>query len=293
MTHGWLNLYKETGISSFEALKLIKKIFAGQKVGHAGTLDPFASGVLPVAIGEGTKTVSYFMDQTKEYHFTALWGISTDSYDITGKVAQTSEFIPTKDNILNVLPQFTGKILQSPPPFSAIKINGQRAYNMARNGKEFSIPKRSVLVLELELLEHKENRSIFRAKCGKGVYVRSLAHDMAIALGSFGCVETLTRTRYGAFDIENSINLEKIQNHLQSDAIKGKLPLYSISYVLDDILVHKITEEQKIAIKQGKSLQTSQAGSAIKVLAVCNGIEVAICNLNENGILSPIRVFNF
>lgn len=293
MSNNWLNLYKETGISSFEALKLIKKIFAGKKVGHAGTLDPFASGILPVAIGEATKTVSYFMNKEKEYNFTVLWGRATDSYDITGKVTQTTEFIPSKDEILNILPQFAGKILQSPPPFSAIKINGKRAYNMARQGQEFSIPKRLVWVLELKLLDHKENTATFQVKCSKGVYIRSLAHDIALALGSFGCVETLIRTSYGIFNVENSITLKEIQKGLQFNTIKGKLPLYSISDVLDDILVQEITEEQKIAIKHGKSFQINYEGNAIKILAVYNRAEVAICNLSEDGILTPIRVFNF
>ena len=182
---GWLVLDKPVGLTSNEALTRLKKIFHPEKVGHAGTLDPLASGCLPIAFGEATKTVSFAMDGRKVYRFTVRWGEATASDDTEGEVTATSDVRPSRDSILAVLPAFTGTILQVPPKFSAIKVEGARAYDLAREGEEVELDAREIDVHRLDLVECPDaDHAVFEAECGKGTYVRALARDLGLRLGT-------------------------------------------------------------------------------------------------------------
>lgn len=203
--NGFILLDKEIGISSAKALYPIKKMFPrGTKVGHAGTLDPFASGLLVVAVGKATKALEYVVAMSKTYEFTVKWGASTDTDDLTGKILNTSDRIPTINEIENILPQFVGEISQTPPQYSAISINGERAYDLARNGVDVALAARPITVHNLIITEHKADETSFLMDCGKGCYVRSVARDMALALGTYGHVTQLRRTRIGNFDVKNA-----------------------------------------------------------------------------------------
>ena len=198
--HGWLILDKDVGQTSTAAVAALKRLFRAKKVGHAGTLDPLASGVLPIAFGEATKTVSYVMDGQKAYRFKVRWGVETDTDDSEGRPVSEAAARPSPEAVRAVLPHFTGKIEQTPPRYSALKIEGERAYNLAREGEDVSLAARPVEVHRLTLTEIPDaDHSIFETECGKGTYVRALARDMGRALGCLGHVCALRRTRVGSF----------------------------------------------------------------------------------------------
>mgnify|MGYP003394602529 FL=1 len=194
---GWINLDKPLGMTSAHAVAKVKKLLRPIKIGHAGTLDPLASGVLPLALGEATKTVSYMMDAAKAYTFTATWGQERATDDRAGEVIAESNNIPEKEAIINILQQFTGNITKTPPNYSAIKLDGVRAYDLARHGLEVDIKPRQVTVKSLEILEHKGESTDFICHCGKGTYIRSLARDMGRILGCYGYVSSLRRVQVG------------------------------------------------------------------------------------------------
>ncbi|MCX2724453.1 tRNA pseudouridine(55) synthase TruB [Roseibium salinum] len=209
--NGWLVLDKPYGITSNEALSRIKRIFSPQKVGHAGTLDPRASGLLPVAFGEATKTVPFVMDGRKVYRFEVTWGVETDTDDTEGEVTATSDLRPAPDAIAAVLGEFTGTILQVPPKFSAIKVDGERAYDLARDGEDVTLEARPIDVHRLDLVEcPDENRAVFEAECGKGTYVRALARDLGRRLGTRGHVTALRRLLVGPFGEDDMVGLDEI-----------------------------------------------------------------------------------
>ena len=210
MINGWINLNKPKGFSSAYCLNVIKSKFKKIKIGHAGTLDPLAEGVLPIALGEATKTVSLIHLQFKSYLFEIQWGAETDTLDLEGKVTNQNEIYPEKSEVENILKKFIGWQMQMPPKFSAVKINGKRSYELARNNLEFELEERKVLIKNIRLLKHKNNKSIFYIKCGAGTYIRSLARDIAQSLGGFSHVTQLIRTRYGSFRIKNSNSLAKL-----------------------------------------------------------------------------------
>ncbi|MBO6509850.1 MAG: tRNA pseudouridine(55) synthase TruB, partial [Roseibium sp.] len=198
--NGWLVLDKPYGITSNEALGKIKRIFSPQKVGHAGTLDPRASGLLPVAFGEATKTVPFVMDGRKVYRFEVTWGAETSTDDTEGEVVATSDIRPQHDKIRAVLGEFVGTIMQVPPKFSAIKVGGERAYNLARDGEEVELEARPIDVHRLDLVDcPDQDRAVFEAECGKGTYVRALARDLGQRLGTRGHVTELRRLLVGPF----------------------------------------------------------------------------------------------
>jgi tRNA pseudouridine55 synthase len=204
---GFILLDKEVGISSAKALYPIKKSLPkGFKVGHAGTLDPFASGLLIVAVGKATKTLEYVMGMNKTYEFTVRWGEATDTDDITGKIIQTSDKIPTSNEILDVINEMHGIIMQKPPKYSAIHVNGKRAYDLARDGIEFELQAREVKVIKLSLVSHDGAYTSFILECGKGCYVRSIATDIAAKLGTCCYVSELRRTKIGKFSVNDSSN---------------------------------------------------------------------------------------
>jgi tRNA pseudouridine55 synthase len=208
---GWLILDKPAGMTSTHAVSVIKRAFSAAKAGHAGTLDPLATGVLPIALGEATKTVSFVMDGRKAYRFTVRWGTETDTDDAEGKVIVTSEARPDAEAIGRVLPRFTGQIMQTPPKFSALKIAGERAYDLAREGEEVSLEPRPVAIERLDLVAIPDaDHAEFEAGCGKGTYVRALARDLGRALGTCGHVVALRRTAVGPFVEADTVGVEAL-----------------------------------------------------------------------------------
>jgi len=209
---GWLVFDKPVGMGSTEAVAKIKWLFQADKAGHAGTLDPLASGMLPIALGEATKTVPYVMDGAKIYRFTVAWGEERSTDDREGPVTKSSDKRPGQAEILGLLPKYTGVIMQTPPQFSAIKIAGERAYDLAREGQTLDIPPREIEIGRLELIDTTpEGHSIFEVECGKGTYVRSLARDMGRDLGCFGHIADLRRTEVEPFTADDLVTLEELE----------------------------------------------------------------------------------
>jgi tRNA pseudouridine55 synthase len=208
---GWLVFDKPVGMGSTEAVAKIKWLFQAEKAGHAGTLDPLASGMLPIALGEATKTVPYVMDGAKIYRFTVAWGEERSTDDLEGPVTKTSDIRPTDEQIRALMPNYTGVIMQTPPQFSAIKIAGERAYDLAREGEIVEIPAREIEIGRLELVSSEDGRSVFEIECGKGTYVRSLARDMGRDLGCFGHIAELRRTEVDPFTADDLVTLEMLE----------------------------------------------------------------------------------
>ena len=268
MLNGFLNINKPSGITSndviFKLKKILFPIFGKIKIGHTGTLDPLATGVLPIALGEATKTIQFQMEGLKSYDFTIKFGVSTTTDDSDGEIENTSPKIPTKDEIEKILPTFLGEIVQTPPKYSAIKINGKRAYTLAREGTEFEIKPRKNFIYELKLQEQiNDTEYKFNVKAQKGFYVRSIAKGIATSLSTYGHITYLHRTQNGNFKIEETITLDKLQkileNKTQSLDVRNCIGdyLYPISYGLNDILVLDISKEQNEKLRNGVMLPTS------------------------------------
>ena len=241
---GWINLYKPKNITSFQALKIIKKKFNFNKLGHAGTLDPIAEGILPIAIGKATKLIEYINHDFKKYIFTIDWGAQTTTDDNTGEIIKKSNLIPSKKDIEDNITNFIGDLEQKPPKVSSVKINGTRAYKLVREKIDFKTKPKRVFVKELKLNSITSQTATFEIECGKGFYVRSLARDFAIKLGTFGHISALKRTKVGNFVTSSSILLDdlvKIGN--TQELINCIIP--SI-FVLDDILAYEIDNEEDI-----------------------------------------------
>lgn len=289
---GWINLDKPLGMTSAHAVAKVKKLLRPIKIGHAGTLDPLASGVLPLALGEATKTVSYMMDAAKAYTFTATWGQERATDDRAGEVIAESNNIPEKEAIINILQQFTGNITQTPPNYSAIKLDGVRAYDLARHGLEVDIKPRQVTVKSLEILEHKGESTDFICHCGKGTYIRSLARDMGRILGCYGYVSSLRRVQVGKFNEEGAISLENLSDMVHKGRVDFLQPVES---ALDDILAWDIDSTLEVRLRHGQTVDipyiTEGDGESIFMLARHNGKPVAICKRDE-GVMKPVRVFN-
>jgi len=287
---GWLVIDKPTGITSAHVVAKVKRITNAQKVGHAGTLDPLATGILPIGLGEATKTMPYITDSTKQYDFTVRWGIATDSDDCDGTITHSGGICPKKADILSILDDFVGDVAQKPPAYSAIKVDGQRAYTLARAGKTPEMKERIVKIQSLTLKSHDQEtqESMFSVACGKGTYVRSIARDMATKLATYGHITVLRRTQVGPFHLNHAILLEKLENFGHS-ARAAELVL-PIATALDDIPALAVTEAEAALLKQGQSikLQTAKQGEA---LATCDTVPVAMVMVDENCI-KPLRVFN-
>ena len=209
---GWLALDKPEGVTSTRVLAEVKRLFDANKAGHAGTLDPLASGMLPIAFGEATKTVSYVMDGRKIYRFTVRWGVQTDTDDSDGRPIFTSDIRPTADAILAALPEFTGTIIQVPPAYSALKIGGERAYDLAREGEEVVLEPREVEIHRLALVDVQDaDSAIFEAECGKGTYVRAVARDLGRRLGTLGHVTALRRLLVGPFGEADMVTMDRLR----------------------------------------------------------------------------------
>jgi tRNA pseudouridine55 synthase len=251
--HGWIVLNKPAGLTSTRALGQVKWLFNAIKAGHAGTLDPLAEGVLPLAFGEATKTVPFLVDARKTYEFTVRWGAETTTDDLEGQIGRVSDARPTAEQIVAALPEFTGPILQVPPAFSAIKVNGERAYDLARDGAKLDLAPREVMVHRLELAEQPDrDHARFTMVCGKGTYVRAFARDLGRKLGCFGHISALRRTRVGPFGLGDAITLEKLQECANTPAAKNAL--MPISTALDDIPALAVTEQEAALLRRGQAI---------------------------------------
>ena len=288
--NGWLIIDKPLGASSNDAVWKVKKLLGkGNKVGHAGTLDPLAHGVLPIALGEATKTVQYLMDAKKEYEFSVTWGQERATGDAEGEVVADGGHIPAKQDIEKILAKFFGKTMQMPPIYSALKINGQPAYKLARMGKEVELQPREITIDEFALTEHNEKEGIssFRVVCGKGTYVRSLAVDVARMLSTYGYVSHLKRTRVGNYLIQDAIT----PNDLANSELKNHL--LPVTYGLGDILAIEINAEQTKILRNGVQIFLPEYSQSINQVAqiLFEGILQATVCIN-NGMCKVMRVFN-
>jgi tRNA pseudouridine55 synthase len=300
-------LDKPIGLSSTSAVSRVKRLFNAQKAGHAGTLDPLATGVLAVALGEATKTVPYVMEGEKLYRFTARWGEARDTDDAEGEVLERSDARPTQAQILAELPRFTGELLQVPPAFSAIKVQGERAYDLAREGEEVSLAPRTVSIRSARLIATPDaDHAVFELACGKGSYVRAWVRDLARALGTCGHVAELRRLRVGPFAIESAISLEKLEALGHSPAALEHL--HPIATALDGIPALAVTGQDSMRLRSGNPIviraphfarlveegsdaETGFQGLTV-LLSTARGEPVALAQVAQ-GEFRPFRVFNF
>ncbi|CAN7158120.1 tRNA pseudouridine(55) synthase TruB [Pararhizobium sp. LjRoot235] len=295
---GWLILDKPLDFGSTEAVSKIKWLFKAQKAGHAGTLDPLASGMLPIALGDATKTVPYVMDGRKIYEFAVAWGEERSTDDLEGEVVQSSDARPSEEDIRALLPKYTGVISQVPPQFSAIKIDGNRAYDLAREGETVDIPAREVEVFRLSLLGCTPNLAHFEIECGKGTYVRSLARDFGRDLGCFGHIASLRRSFVAPFAEEamvplaELVALEKIENEDERlEALDAFL--IDTGEALSNLPHIAITEEQAHRLKMGNPIILRGRDAPMaepEAYATSRGKLVAIGEIGE-GEFRPKRVF--
>lgn len=284
--NGWIILDKPTGISSAQAVNKVKKLLKPQKIGHAGTLDPLASGVLPLALGEATKTIAYMMDKEKTYSFTAAWGEKRDTDDSEGKTIAVSDKRPAREDIEALLPQFTGNILQTPPAYSALKVKGERAYDLARAGETVELQPRNICISTLTITDYAADKTSFICHCSKGTYIRSIARDMGDKLGCYGHISALRRLKVGKFTENGAISLDSLEELLH----KGALSLLPVESALDDIPALEIEPDQAARLKRGQSFPVKLV-SEENVLARCDGKPIALCSVSQ-GQMKPVRVFN-
>ena len=288
--HGWVVLDKPLELGSTKAVSTVRRLMDAQKAGHAGTLDPLATGILPIALGEATKTVPFLMDASKSYEFDIQFGTSTETLDAEGEVTGQSDKRPTKEAVENVLPRFVGMIEQIPPKYSAIKIDGQRAYDLARAGVEIEMKTRQVRIDDLRLEAFTEERASFSVDCGKGTYVRSLARDICEALSVDGHVNRLRRTRVGPFELAQSFTLDALQE--VCDSARAEEALLALSTALDDIPVLAVTDLQVTELKQGRAIDAPSTFQRSEwILAEADSVPIALCQPRD-GQLWPKRVFN-
>ncbi|WP_417450384.1 tRNA pseudouridine(55) synthase TruB [Kordiimonas sp.] len=287
---GWMVVDKPLGLSSAQVVGRIKYLTKAQKVGHGGTLDPLASGILPIGLGEATKTMPYIVDASKDYAFTIRFGSSTDSDDLEGATVKSGGRIPLQSEIEAALPQFTGTIEQVPPAYSAIKVDGQRAYKLARDGETVELKARPVEIhrLRLDAFDADAGEATLFVTCGKGTYVRSLARDIALALDTLGHVSMLRRLRVGPFGLERAISLEKLDE--LSHSARAVDYLGPITTALDDIPAVAVTEPEADRIRCGQTLHLPTAKQGTIVL-MCGDVPLAIAE-NTDGTVKSLRVFN-
>ncbi len=255
--NGWLIIDKPYEMGSTNVVSKLKWLLHPKKIGHAGTLDPLATGVLPIALGKATKTIPFVMDGQKTYRFTVKWGEQTATDDIEGEVTASSNKRPTLAQIKAVLPDFIGDVVQTPPAYSAIKIDGKRAYDLARQGQTVEMPARRVHIEDLRIVGEnlnestEQNETTFEVDCGKGTYVRTIAHDMGQKLGCFGHVVMLRRTKCGPFSLKDTILLANLE---KNDYNTNALSIIPVSTALGDISVLAVNREQAIRILHGQTL---------------------------------------
>ena len=296
--HGWVILDKPVGMTSTHAVGAVKRLFTAKRAGHAGTLDPLASGMLPIALGEATKTVPFVMDGRKLYRFTVAWGEERDTDDAEGRVIETSETRPTPEEIRAALPAFTGAIQQVPPRYSAIKIEGERAYDLARDGEVVELQPRPVDIGRLELTETPDpGHAVFEAECGKGTYVRSLARDIGRVLGCFGHVCALRRVEVSPFGEETMISLAELEAVCHR-AAAGEASLADalmpVETALDDIPALAVSGPDAARLRRGQAVLLRGRDAPNfrgPVYVTASGRLVALADV-DHGEIVPKRVFN-
>ncbi|WP_243369125.1 tRNA pseudouridine(55) synthase TruB [Microvirga solisilvae] len=283
--NGWIILDKGVGMTSTHAVAVVKRGFSAKKAGHAGTLDPLASGILPIALGEATKTVPFIMDGRKSYVFTVAWGAETNTDDTEGEIVERTDKLPEASEIEALLPRFIGQVQQVPPRFSAIKIQGERAYDLARDGEVVELQARTVEIDRLTLVHHDGNRSVIEADCGKGTYVRAIARDLGRALGCLGHIAALRRTRVGPFTEHDAVTVDNLTT--------DPAALRPVETALSEIPSIMVSRDMANRLMRGQSiiLRGRDAPLSGKAYATCNGILVAVGDI-ERGELVPHRVFN-
>ncbi|WHQ47110.1 MAG: tRNA pseudouridine(55) synthase TruB [Candidatus Midichloria sp.] len=297
--NGWLVIDKPEGISSTAAINKLKRFVKLSKIGHTGTLDPFASGVIITAIGEATKLIDYVMNQEKSYEFSIKWGARTDTLDPTGVIIQRSIIIPTLEEIKSCIEEFKHNsiIKQQPPKYSALHVNGKRAYKMARAGQEFSLVEREVFLKSIKIINHMNDTTTFEISCGKGFYVRSLVRDIVDKLGACGHVSYLRRIKVGKFTQFDSIKLDYLLQLLHNAC---QLEMFfdflkPINALLDDILVLRINEQEIRALRQGKKVQVKNLncyeGQKLIACDITGYKVIAVCIFKDSELI-PKRVIN-
>lgn len=294
--HGWVLLDKPVGITSTQAVGAIKRLFGTSKAGHAGTLDPLASGMLPIALGEATKTVPFVQDGRKVYRFTVRWGVETATDDTEGEPVATSDVRPSADAVDAVLDEFEGEIEQVPPAFSAIKVDGERAYDLARAGEEVVLDARPVTIHTIDLVATPDaDTAVFECECGKGTYVRALARDIGRRLGTRGHVVDLRRLVVGPYGEVDMIPLEKLQELAHEAGRDGLFAaaLRPVETALDDIPALAVTEAEAGRLRSGQPILLRGQGAPVDgpAYATRKGELVALGEI-EQGQLHPRRVFN-
>lgn len=294
---GWLIIDKPEGMGSTDVVTKVKRLIHPEKIGHAGTLDPLATGILPLALGQATKTVPFAMDSIKTYVFTVKWGERTDTDDSQGKVIETSDLRPTKEQVDAILPRFFGLILQEPPIYSALKINGERAYDLARAGKEVILEPREVWIEELlQLGMPDSDTSIFTCTCGKGTYVRALARDFGRLLGCQGHIVELRRTRVGGFHALNAISLDSFEKMCLENTLEHVLAtcLHPTQTALDDIPALAMSGVDANRLRRGQSilLRGRDAPVSCEQAYAHEGHTLLALGYVEDGQFIPTRVFN-
>ncbi|CAI8209812.1 MAG: tRNA pseudouridine synthase B [Alphaproteobacteria bacterium] len=298
---GWVNLDKPLEMGSTQAVGKIRRLFDARKAGHAGTLDPLASGILPIALGEATKTVSFMQEAAKSYEVVVAFGSETTTDDAEGEVMATSDMRPDAASVEAALGHFTGLIEQVPPQFSAIRKDGRRAYDLARAGEKVDLPPRRVQIDKITLLETMNGDQMrLKVECGKGVYIRSLARDLGRFLGGFAHVGALRRTRVGRFDEKTAFGLEKLTalGHSAHDLAALDACLLPLETALDDIPALALSDDAASCIRQGQAMSPPDPQALIgknggAVLLTYQGKALAIARMSdEDGLLKPRRVFN-
>ncbi|HWE76331.1 MAG TPA: tRNA pseudouridine(55) synthase TruB [Stellaceae bacterium] len=297
--HGWLILDKPLGMSSSRAVGAVRRLLDAAKAGHGGTLDPLATGVLPIALGEATKTVAYAMGSRKIYRFTLRWGEARSTDDTEGAVIAISEARPSRERILAALPAFEGTTLQRPPDFSAIKVAGERAYDLARGGEALDLASRPIEVARLRLLGRPDpDHAEFEAEVGKGTYIRALGRDLGLVLGCYAHVSALRRLSVGRFTLDAAISLDKLETLGHSPAASGHL--LPIETALDDIPALALSGEEAEALRCGRvvtllrpsdraRIDLLEDGATIR--ATSDGRLVALAAIDK-GLIRPVRVMN-
>ena len=304
--NGWLVLDKPLNLGSTQAVSRVRRLFNAQKAGHAGTLDPLATGVLPIALGEATKTVPFLVEADKTYAFTIAWGATTTTFDGEGQVTERSDVRPAREAVAEALKAFVGEILQVPPAYSAIKVDGERAYDLAREGIEVELAPRKVVIHAARVTGAADADHVdIEIDCGKGTYVRALARDLAATLGVCGHVSALRRLRVGGFSTQNATTLEMLEELCHTG--RASEVLLPVETALDDIPVLAVTAEDAFRLSQGRPIvllprqvetlkarladPTGDGFASRTVLATHGGSAVSICEMRV-GHLSPTRVFN-
>lgn len=293
---GWLILDKPAGMTSTQAVGAVRRLFDARKAGHAGTLDPLATGILPIALGEATKTVPYAVEGEKGYRFTVRWGVETDTDDAEGRTISASDNRPEQDAIEALLPQFIGEILQTPPAYSAIKVDGERAYDLARAGEVVELEARPVCIDMLKLVECPcADTAVFEARCGKGTYVRALARDMGRALGCLGHVVALRRTRVASFLEADAVSMDALRAAAEEGESIALRLLLPVEAALSELSVLNVGQSDAARLLRGQAVLIRGRDAPTTTgptYATCKGQLIAVGRI-ERGELHPLRVFNF